>query len=69
MINKSWDDFLQNEFRQDYFKKLSAFLKKEYAEKLAIPEGYKFYIAIAVGYPDTEKQQHSINFDKDVSVI
>ncbi len=43
--------------------------KTEYAEKLFIPEGYKFFVAIAVGYPDTEKVPHAINFDKDVSVI
>ena len=43
--------------------------KAEYAEKLCIPEGYKFFVAIAVGYPDTEKVPHTISFDKDVSVI
>ena len=43
--------------------------KAEYAEKLCIPAGYKFFVAIAVGYPDTEKVPHTINFDKDVSVI
>ena len=43
--------------------------KAEYAEKLCIPEGYKFFVAIAVGYPDTEKVAHTISFDKDVSVI
>ena len=43
--------------------------KAEYAEKLCIPEGYKFFVAIAVGYPGTEKVPHTISFDKDVSVI
>lgn len=43
--------------------------KAEYAEKLCIPEGYQFYVAIAIGYPDTEKVQHAINFDRDVTVI
>jgi len=37
MINKSWDEFLEGEFAQDYFLKLSAFLKKEYAEKTIYP--------------------------------
>ena len=37
MINKSWDEFLEGEFAQDYFQKLSAFLKKEYAEKTIYP--------------------------------
>ncbi len=37
MINKSWDSFLKNEFEQDYFKKLSSFLKEEYANKTIFP--------------------------------
>ena len=37
MINKSWDEFLDGEFSQDYFRKLSDFLKKEYAEKTIYP--------------------------------
>ena len=53
MINKSWDDFLQNEFRQDYFKKLSAFLKKEYAEKTVYPP--KQAVFAAFYYTDLDK--------------
>lgn len=37
MINKSWDEFLDSEFSQDYFRKLSEFLKREYAEKTIYP--------------------------------
>ena len=37
MINKSWDEFLDGEFSQDYFRKLSEFLKREYAEKTIYP--------------------------------
>lgn len=43
--------------------------KAEYAEKLGFPEGYKFFVAIAMGYSDTEKQPHLINFEKDVTVL
>ena len=43
--------------------------KEEYARKLAFPEGYKYYIAIAVGYPATEKAQHNIDFERDVTVL
>lgn len=43
--------------------------KAEYAKKLAFPEGYKYFVAIAVGYPDTTKEPHTIDFDKDVSVL
>lgn len=53
MINKSWDDFLQNEFRQDYFKKLSAFLKKEYAEKTIYPPKQEVFAAFY--YTDLDK--------------
>jgi len=53
MINKSWDDFLQNEFRQDYFKKLSAFLKKEYAEKTVYPPKQEVFAAFY--YTDLDK--------------
>lgn len=37
MINKSWDDFLNKEFNEPYFKDLSAFLKKEYETKKIYP--------------------------------
>ena len=50
-------------------KVLNGEKKEEYAGKLGFPEGYKFFIAIAVGYPDTEKDQHSINFDRDVTIL
>lgn len=43
--------------------------KEEYAKKLAFPEGYKYFVAIAVGYPDTTKEPHAIDFDKDVSIL
>ena len=43
--------------------------KEDYARKLAFPEGYKYYIAIAVGYPATEKAQHNIDFERDVTVL
>ncbi|NLZ76168.1 MAG: uracil-DNA glycosylase [Erysipelotrichia bacterium] len=37
MINKSWDDFLNEQFNQDYFKKLSSFLRQEYLDKTIYP--------------------------------
>ena len=37
MINESWDDFLNEQFSQDYFKKLSSFLKQEYLHKTIYP--------------------------------
>lgn len=37
MINESWDDFLNEQFNQDYFKKLSSFLTQEYLHKTIYP--------------------------------
>ena len=50
-------------------KVLNGEKKQSYAEKLAFPQGYKYYIAVAVGYPDTEKKQHVINYDRDVTIL
>ena len=48
---------------------LSGEKKEEYAKKLAFPEGYVYQIAIAVGYAEATKEQHTFDFDKNVSVI
>ncbi|MBQ1826700.1 MAG: nitroreductase [Erysipelotrichaceae bacterium] len=50
-------------------KVLNGEKKQSYAEKLAFPQGYKYYIAVAIGYPDTEKKQHDINYERDVTVL
>lgn len=43
--------------------------KAEFNEKLGIPEGYSFRIALAAGYPDTEKEPHVIDIDKNANFI
>lgn len=44
--------------------------KKEYfAKKLDFPENYEFAIALAVGYPATEKKPHIYDYEKAVSYI
>ena len=43
--------------------------KAEYAKKLDFPEGYKFEVAIAVGYAKATKVPHSFDYDRDVSII
>ncbi len=43
--------------------------KEEYAKKLAFPEGYSYKIAIAVGYPETTKIPHEIDYAKDVTIL
>ena len=53
MINKSWDEFLNREFEQEYFRKLSAFLKQEYAEKTIYPPKQEVFSAFY--YTDLDK--------------
>ncbi len=43
--------------------------KAEYAKKLAFPEGYKYEVAIAVGYAEATKEPHAFNFERDVTVL
>lgn len=38
MINKSWDRVLEEEFRQEYFKKLGIFVRSEYSSKIIYPQ-------------------------------
>lgn len=53
MINPSWDDFLQHEFSQDYFRKLSEFLKKEYDTQTVYPPKKEVFSAFY--YTDLDK--------------
>ncbi len=50
-------------------KVLNGEKKAEYSAKLGFPEGYGYQIAIAIGYPDITKEQHEINFERDVTVL
>ena len=43
--------------------------KAYYAEKLAFPEGFKYQVAIAIGYPETTKEPHTFDFEKNVTVL
>lgn len=43
--------------------------KAEFDEKLAIPAGASFAIALAVGFPDTEKAPHEFDAQKNVSYV
>ena len=42
---------------------------KYFSEKLAIPEGYEFEIAIAVGHKATSKEPHKYNAEAQITVI
>lgn len=37
MINKKWDQILENELKSDYFKKLGKFIHQEYSTKIVFP--------------------------------
>ena len=50
-------------------KVLNGDKKEEYRKLLAIPEGYSFRVAIAVGYAATEKVPHQIDPEKDVTIL
>ena len=43
--------------------------KDSYAKKLAFPEGYKYEVAIAVGYAESTKEPHTYDFENNVSII
>ncbi len=53
MINPTWDQFLQNEFSQPYFQKLSQFLKQEYEAQTIYPP--KTEVFSAFYYTDLDK--------------
>lgn len=45
MINKTWDNFLNSEFNQDYFKQLSHFLVEQYNTKNIFPPKLEVFSA------------------------
>lgn len=47
MVNNTWDSFLKAEFEQAYFKKLSHFLKNEYATKTIFPSKKEVFSAFS----------------------
>jgi len=44
-IEQSWKEALQNEFEKDYFVKLTAFVRNEYASRSVFPEGKNIFKA------------------------
>lgn len=47
MINNSWNEFLENEFKQEYFIKLATFLKQQYNSKIVYPKKEEVFSAFA----------------------
>ena len=42
---------------------------KYFSEKLAIPEGYEFEIAIAVGHKAVTKDPHTYNAEAQITIL
>ena len=43
--------------------------EKYFSEKLQIPEGYSFQIALAVGHKTDNKMPHEYDFGKQVTMV
>ena len=50
LVGNSWDEILQSEYKQEYFKKIVQFINKEYKEKTIFPP--KNYILRALAFTD-----------------
>ena len=46
MINKKWDEILEEEFKSPYFEKLGVFIKNEYKEKTIYPKYENIFNAL-----------------------
>lgn len=54
-MNESWEEFLKNEWKQEYFKKLSAFLSQEYRKHIVYPKKDDVFSAFSyASYLDTK---------------
>lgn len=53
MINQTWDNFLNEQFQQDYFKQLSSFLRQEYQDYTVYPKKEEVFSAFY--YTDLDK--------------
>ncbi len=52
MINAGWDKVLENEMKREYFRKLGAFIKDEYKNKICYPDYVNIFNALR--YTDYE---------------
>ena len=46
MVNKKWDEFINEEMKKEYFEKLGVFVKKEYNNKVIFPEYKNIFNAL-----------------------
>ncbi|HBK83681.1 MAG TPA: uracil-DNA glycosylase, partial [Flavobacterium sp.] len=45
-INESWLPYLQQEFEQEYFRKLVDFVKQQYQNEVCYPKGSQIFAAL-----------------------
>lgn len=48
LVGNNWDNILDEEYHKDYFKKIVAFINKEYKEKIIFPPKSKILRALAL---------------------
>ena len=48
LVGNHWDEILDEEYHQDYFKKIVAFINKEYKEKIIFPPKSKILSAFSI---------------------
>ncbi|MGN0172157.1 MAG: uracil-DNA glycosylase [Acutalibacteraceae bacterium] len=54
-FGNEWDELLKDEFQQDYYRKLRAFLKREYATQTIYPDMYHIFNALqSTSYSDVK---------------
>ena len=46
MVNKKWDEFINEEMKKENFEKLGVFVKKEYNNKVIFPEYKNIFNAL-----------------------
>ena len=55
LVGNDWDNILDEEYHKDYFKKIVAFINKEYKEKIIFPPKSKILRALALTDYDNVK--------------
>ncbi len=55
LVGNNWDNILDEEYHKDYFKKIVAFINKEYKEKIIFPPKSKILRALALTDYDNVK--------------
>ena len=66
-MHESWQDFLQAEFNQPYFKKLSAFLHEAYQNSVVYPPKQQVFSAFTTNLNDVKIPPSLVNIYKEIN--